>query len=132
MNEKQRAFAAQPHVAVLATVGPSGEPQAVPVWYFSEDDTFLINTDRGSQKHRNVERDPRVSLVIDKREPPFYALMVHGEAQVEAAFTEEKRFQLYVRYLGEEMARQFVGGGGAERVSLRIKPTKVIEFDPTG
>ena len=60
LTERQERFVQKPRVGVLATVVPGGAPHTAPVWYRFEDDVFVVLTDRGSQKHRNVERDARV------------------------------------------------------------------------
>jgi PPOX class probable F420-dependent enzyme len=131
-NEEEReSFLREANVAVLASVGPGGGAQAAPVWYLYEDGTFLINTDRGSQKHRNIERNPEVTLVIDLRTPPFYAVMAQGRAEIGPRFSDEQRMRLYTRYLGEEIARQFFEmRSGEDAVSIRLTPRKIIEFDP--
>ncbi len=45
--EHVRRFLEKPNVAVLATISPSGRPQATPVWFLVEDGRILINTSRG-------------------------------------------------------------------------------------
>jgi nitroimidazol reductase NimA-like FMN-containing flavoprotein (pyridoxamine 5'-phosphate oxidase superfamily) len=36
---------------------PDGTPHIAPAWYRYEDCELRILTDRGTQKHRNIERD---------------------------------------------------------------------------
>jgi nitroimidazol reductase NimA-like FMN-containing flavoprotein (pyridoxamine 5'-phosphate oxidase superfamily) len=62
VDDDRNAFLAQPHVTVLATIGPGNRPHAMPVWYLYEDRTFIVLTGRGSQKQRNIERCPDVTL----------------------------------------------------------------------
>ena len=53
----------------LATIGPDGAPQVHPVafWVSPDGGTIQIGGPdlAKSQKYRNIERDPRVSLVVD-------------------------------------------------------------------
>jgi len=129
-NEEREAFLGEANVAVLATVGPGGGAHAAPVWYLYENGEFVINTDRGSQKHRNIERNPEVTLVVDRRALPFYAVMAQGRAEIGPPFSSEERMRLYTRYLGEEMAKRFFEmRSGEDAVSVRLKPRKLIEFD---
>ena len=58
----QQAFLAKAQVGILSTVGPKGGPHAVPIWYLYEEGQIRISISRGSQKHKNVERDGRVAL----------------------------------------------------------------------
>lgn len=53
----------------LATIGPAGSPQNHPVTYRVNADTGTIDIGgpdlSNSQKYRNIQTDPRVSLVVD-------------------------------------------------------------------
>ena len=53
----------------LATLAPDGSPQTRPVGFFVNDELGTIDIGGHniiqSQKFRNVQRDPRVSLVVD-------------------------------------------------------------------
>jgi PPOX class probable F420-dependent enzyme len=129
MSEAEREeFLKQANVAILATVGPAGA-HAVPIWYLYEDGAFLMSTGRGSQKHRDLERNPNVTLVVDRRTLPYYAVMARGAAEVGPRLTEEERLRLAVRYLGEDMGRAYVARvSDQESVSIRLKPRKLIEY----
>jgi PPOX class probable F420-dependent enzyme len=51
-------------VAVLSTLMPDGQPQTQPVWFGFDGHDLWINTTREKQKGRNLERDPRATLLI--------------------------------------------------------------------
>jgi PPOX class probable F420-dependent enzyme len=57
----------QKHViCFFATIRLDGSPQMTQTWVDTDGTYILINTVEGHQKHRNVQRDPRVVLsVID-------------------------------------------------------------------
>jgi PPOX class probable F420-dependent enzyme len=59
--------------AVLATVNPDGSPQTSAMWVGRDDDDLLFSTVEGRVKHRNMLRDPRVSVtVLDSADPENY------------------------------------------------------------
>jgi PPOX class probable F420-dependent enzyme len=59
--------------AVLATVNPDGSPQTSVVWVGRDGGDLLFSTVEGRKKHRNMVRDPRVSVsVIDSADPENY------------------------------------------------------------
>ena len=121
---------AEANIAVLASVDTKGRAHAAPIWYLYENGEFLISTGRGSQKHKNIEAIPDVTLVIDRRDLPYLAAMVRGKATIDGAFSDEKRLELAVRYLGDEMGRRYVEStDGGSSVTIRLKPEKVIEFN---
>ena len=129
MSEAEREeFLKQANVAILATVGPAGA-HAVPIWYLYEDGEFVMSTGRGSQKHRDLERNPNVTLVVDRRTLPYYAVMARGRAEIGPQLPDEERLRMYVRYLGEEMGRGYVSrGSGEDSVSIRLTPRRFIEY----
>jgi len=127
-DAEREAFLNEPNVAILATVGPAGA-HAVPIWYLYEDGVFVMSTGRGSQKHRDLERNPNVTLVVDRRTLPYYAVMVRGRVEIGPQPSDEQRLRMYVRYLGEEMGRGYVSqGSGEDSVSIRLTPSKLIEY----
>src|SRR5438445_11788097 len=50
--------------ANIATLMPDGSPHVTQTWGDHDGDLVLINTIEGSQKHKNVLRNPRVALDI--------------------------------------------------------------------
>jgi PPOX class probable F420-dependent enzyme len=59
--------------AVLATVNPDGSPQTSAMWIGRDGDDLLFSTVEGRVKHRNMLRDPRVSVtVLDSADPENY------------------------------------------------------------
>src|SRR2546425_8863541 len=114
-------FLKEANIAVLSTVDAAGRPHSAPVWYLYDNGVFTISTGRGSQKHRNIERNPEVSLVIDSRTVPYYALMISGRAEIGPPFSPDERLRLAVRYLGEEMGRRYIEmTRGEDSISLSI------------
>ncbi|BCK70627.1 PPOX class F420-dependent oxidoreductase [Streptomyces libani subsp. rufus] len=68
----ERAYLAGQPLARLATVGPAGGPQVRPVGFvLNDDDTLDIGGPalRRSQKYRNAQARPEVSLLIDDMAP---------------------------------------------------------------
>lgn len=131
-DEEREAFLREANVAVISTVDSRGRPHAAPVWYLYENGVFRISTGAGSQKHKNIEANPNISLVIDQRELPYYAVMIQGAAEVGPAFSDDDSLRLAIRYLGEPLGKTYAESqrGNEAAVSLVIKPRKVIVYDP--
>jgi PPOX class probable F420-dependent enzyme len=53
-----------PHLSVLSTTNPDGSPQASVIFVQPDGDDVLFSTIRGRRKTANMQRDPRVSLLI--------------------------------------------------------------------
>src|SRR4029450_11839889 len=50
---------------VLSTLGRDGYPHSVPLGYFRLGDDVYIGCRAGTQKIKNIERNPKVSLVLE-------------------------------------------------------------------
>ncbi|OIJ63362.1 PPOX class F420-dependent oxidoreductase [Streptomyces mangrovisoli] len=67
-TEAELAYLKSQRLGRLATVDPSGQPQANPVGFFPQDDgTILIGgySMGASKKWRNLVANPKVALVVD-------------------------------------------------------------------
>ncbi len=129
-NDKLEVFLKEPNVAVLATVDAKGRAHGAPIWYLYDDGVFIISTGRGSQKARNVEASPDVTLVVDQRTLPYYAVMAQGRAEIGPGLAEQDHLRLCVRYLGEELAKAYLAGvSNEDAITIRLRPRKVIEFN---
>src|SRR3954452_21039917 len=62
--DEDREFLSRPIPAILSTVNPDGSPQQTVMWYRFIDDAFLfvMRTDR--IKYRNIQHDPRASVMV--------------------------------------------------------------------
>lgn len=90
-TEKERAYLGRQRLAHLATISPSGQPDADVVGFELDGDDILIGSYRDldrSRKYKNVAAgDGKVSLVIDSlasvdpMDP--VAVKIHGTASIE-------------------------------------------------
>ena len=93
---------ASPHVGVLSTLGPDGGPHAAGMYYVVEGDRLLMWTYAKSQKSRNLQRDPRASLLVESGEPyvDLRGVLFRGRAELVTDHPEVARIGalLYERY----------------------------------
>ena len=52
-------------VVVVSSLGPRGWPHSMPMWFVVRDGEIWVWTYAKSQKVRNLERDPRATLLIE-------------------------------------------------------------------
>jgi PPOX class probable F420-dependent enzyme len=132
ISEKQDTFLREANIAVLGTVDSQGRPHATPIWYLYDGGEIVISVGKDGQKHRNVARNPNVSFVVDRRNIPPYAVMIQGTAEIGPGLSDEDHLRLAVRYLGEDLGKRYAEMTASDAsVTLRIRPRKVMEFDPT-
>jgi PPOX class probable F420-dependent enzyme len=58
-------FLATKEVVVLATIQADGGPLAMPMWFLHDPGTLAMISVEGTQKVRNLQRDPRVCVVAE-------------------------------------------------------------------
>jgi PPOX class probable F420-dependent enzyme len=59
------SYLASARTAVLVTIGPDGAPDPVGMWFVMDGGDVVMRTYAKSQKVINIERDPRVSVLIE-------------------------------------------------------------------
>ncbi|BDZ47137.1 PPOX class F420-dependent oxidoreductase [Naasia aerilata] len=114
----------QPSTCYLSTTMPDGSPQLTQTWVDTDGTNVLINTVTTHQKVRNIERDPRVALVVSSPDNPSRYIEVRGtvrEATEEGA--AEHIDKLSQRYLGRPYP--WFGGRDQTRLLLVIEPTRI-------
>lgn len=120
-----RAFLEQPHYAVIATINESSMPHLTAIWYELQGDEVLMNTAAGRLKHRNLQRDPRLSICIveGERYVTLYGRATLIDDRVQAQADD---LQLAHRYDGPEKAKERAPSIAAQhRISIRMTITHV-------
>ena len=111
--------------AVLATINPDGSPQTSVLWVGRDGNDLLFSTVAGRVKHRNMERDPRVSAtVLDSADPENYVELrgrVSMTPDVDRALDTRRSWKYDGRDPGEDRP-------GAVRVVVRMVVEKVTGY----
>jgi len=110
--------------AALTTLLPSGHPQTQMMWVDANNRHLLINTEVHRQKFRNVERDPRVTVMIWDKEDPYRFVEVRGEVVEKVKGLEARKHidELSHKYRGRPYQTRI----RSERVVLRIAPLRQV------
>ena len=114
-----------PEFATLATLQPDGQPQLTVVWVAREGHDLLMSTVKGRQKHRNLERDPRATVLVYPKANPYSYVEVRGTVTMTEQGGREFIDRLNLEYTGGD---RYTMDDGTEniRVVVRLTPTKVI------
>jgi PPOX class probable F420-dependent enzyme len=110
--------------AALTTLLPDGHPQTQVMWVDADDEHILINTEVHRQKFKNVERDPRVTLMVWDEEDPYSFVEVRGEVveKSKGPGAREHIDKLSYKYHGRPYGTKIQ----SERVILRISPLRQV------
>ena len=93
----------EPAYCQVATLMPDGSPQLTHTWVDTDGEHILINTFEGSQKVRNVRRDPRVAVNVVDPTQAWRIANVRGRVVAVTTEGADRHIdQLARKYLGAE------------------------------
>jgi len=131
---RARQVAAQiltgPHLSVLTTVNADGSPQASVILVKPDGDDICFSTIKGRRKTDNMQRDPRVSLLVHSlpgADGEFTYAVISGAVELtddpDASFHQV----MYDLHMGGAPAPV---EPGAERLIVRLRPQRVYAPPP--
>jgi PPOX class probable F420-dependent enzyme len=131
------AFLAEQKIMQCCTIGPSGRPHLMPLWYVPDGTELRGWTYAKSQKAKNLERDPRATVGVDDgveyQELRGVMLECAVELERDTERVAEVGLALFARYgPGGELApgaREAVMAQAGKRVGLRFVPSRIVSYD---
>ena len=78
LDDTAKTLAQAKNFAALTTLFPDGQPQTQMMWVDADDEHILINTEVHRAKYKNIERDPRVTVVVFDADNPYHYAEVRG------------------------------------------------------
>lgn len=132
LTDEQRRFLDEPHFAVLGTTKPSGSPHLSVMWYLLDGDEIMFNTVLGRAKTSNLDRDPRVSLLVYDEKNSYQYIRIDGRARRidDPAIGQADIRRLGMRYYRDDAKVEAAVRRWSEqrRVSYRVPVTRVYDY----
>ncbi len=125
-------------VVVATTNGPRGWPHSMPLWFVVRAGEIWVWTYAKSQKVRNLERDPRATLLVETGTEYTELRGVQIEAEAELVRDPDRvaefGIELTLRYAEgiesvEGDAAAALRAQAAKRVAIRFEPVRVATWD---
>lgn len=122
---------------ILATIGPDGLPHPMPMNFgLDAMDRVYLTTFRKSQKVKNLERDPRATLLVESGDSyaNFKSVLAYADAEI---LGDALSFRDTMRHLhwsvASEVRSEAIAGQitdtFAKRVIIRFTPFKYVSWD---
>lgn len=121
-------------IANLATLNPDGSIHLVAMWFLWDGEALLSPTHRRTRKAKNLQRDPRATVMIDDSRGGFdlrgVTLVCEADI-VEAPASLELNRRVHLRYVTErglelEPVRRYLA---TDDVTLRFRPVRISSWD---
>jgi PPOX class probable F420-dependent enzyme len=135
-----REFLRTRKTIILNSIGPDGVPHPMPMWFTTDDDfTISMATFRGTQKIVNLQRDPRVSLLVEsgREYSELKGVVIYGTAElsedtdsivatlVAASQKESTEIDAETRTALTEGMKQ----SASKRILIRVRPDRIVSWD---
>lgn len=113
----------KPNYAVVSTYNQNGSILSTVIWADAENGNIAINSALGRTWPSNLQRDPRVTLLIQEAGNPYNFVEIRGEAQATADGADEHINRLAKKYIDQDEYpfRQ----PGEQRIKFLIEPQHV-------
>ena len=134
-DDEVTAFIERSRTCTMATIGPSGQPHLVAMWYAVVDGQIWFETKAKSQKVQNLKRDDRITVSIEDGLTYDTLRGVSIEGTAEIVEDPEQIWAVGVsvweRYNGEysEEVKPLVEFMLNKRIAVRVDPTRVRSWD---
>lgn len=132
--EEVAAYLGSARTAVLVTIGPDGIPDPVGMWFVMDGEELVMRTYTKSQKVRNLERDPRVSVLVEDGESydTLRGVQLSGRMSLSRDVDEvlDVVAGLSEKYDGvTALDRESLREYAAKQSVLRLHPDRVVSWD---
>jgi PPOX class probable F420-dependent enzyme len=122
------------HIAALATTNPDGSVHMVAVWFWFDGTHIFVATASRSRKARNLQSNPKVSLMIDSRDPAASCgVTIAGTAQILTGDASKKmNTEIHRKYLSPAALTDARVGpvfAAWDDVTIQVTPTSLIAWD---
>jgi PPOX class probable F420-dependent enzyme len=125
-------------IVVVSSIGPRGWPHSMPMWFTVRDGEIWIWTYAKSQKVKNLERDPRATLLVETGEQyqELRGVQIEAEAAIVRQHDRVLEFgiELALRYaegieeLGPD-AQAALAAQAPKRVAIRFRERRSATWD---
>ena len=137
-EDEQAELLDSERVVVVSSLGPRGWPHSMPMWFVVRDGDIWVWTYAKSQKVKNLERDPRATLLVETGFEYTELRGIQIEANAELVRDAEPVFEfakeLTVRYAEgiesvEGDAAAVLRAQAPKRVAIHFEPVRVATWD---
>ena len=132
MSASERAHAERrlrdEKIAWLTTVRRDGQPQSSPVWFLWREGEVVVYSKPTTQKVRNVQANPRVSVHLRDVDEGSDIISIEGDATIDEHYAQAAAIPAYVtkyRAMIADLGMDPKSFATAYSVPIRIRPTRM-------
>lgn len=127
--DEQRDLLSSERIVVVSSIGRRGWPHSMPLWYVLREGEIWIYTYAKSQKVRNLERDPRATLLVETGHEYGELRGVEIEAGAEIHRDIETVFQMAQELTSRYSGAAALEGAAAEALQAQARKRVAVRFE---
>jgi len=134
--EEQQQFLQDSWTLQVASVGHKGYPHLVAMWFVVADGLVHFTTFRKSQKILNLQRNPKITVMVEsgKLYNELKGLVIEGTAELidDVSYTARIMSLVGNKYQGMPIPTETpeaARGPASKRTTVRIRPDNVFSWD---
>jgi len=130
-DEEQAAFLAANRKAALATVDKDGFPHLVAMTYGIKDGVYYMTSYAKAQKVLNIQRNPKVGLMIEAGASyaELKGVMVRGTCELIEGEDAVRDAWAIISGEGGRQRRRETNDSAPKRIVLKVTPHKTVTWD---
>ncbi|WP_192497873.1 pyridoxamine 5'-phosphate oxidase family protein [Tepidiforma bonchosmolovskayae] len=131
LDEIHAFLDSRPGWIALSTISPSGHPHTVPIGYFRLGEKIYMGCRKGTQKTKNIERNPAVAVMLESgtTSQDIKGVCIQGTGRVitdPAEALQLRREAMRRRGVPEDQLPTEVG---PDTAYIEVTPTRYISWD---
>jgi hypothetical protein len=137
-DEEVVAYLDEQRVLNVATIGPTGHPHVVAMWYVLLDGRPAFWTFGKSQKVMNIRRDPKITCLVESGETysELRGVELVGAARLLEGYEDilDLGVRVSTKYQGgppSDAARPFIEQQARKRIGVVVDVEHVVSWDHT-
>jgi PPOX class probable F420-dependent enzyme len=124
LNDSEvRKLLSEPNHAVVSTLNPDCTVLSTVAWVSAENGTIAVNSAKGRRWPANLERDPRVTVLVYEDGNPYNYVEIRGRARATTEGADDHIDALSKKYIDQDKYpfRQ----PGEQRIKFVVEPEHI-------
>ena len=122
-DQPVRELLEQPNCAVISTLNDDGSVLDTVAWINLEDGAVAVNSAKGRKWPANLERDPRINILVYEAGNPYNSVEIRGRAKGSTDGAIEHINALSKKYIDQDEYPYLQPG--EQRIKFVVKPERV-------
>jgi PPOX class probable F420-dependent enzyme len=134
-DEEVRSFIESQKTVQVATINRDGTPHLMPLWFAIVDGDIVLETFTKSQKVKNLERDPRVTILLEDGDvyEKLCGVMIYAEAELVKDVDKVHALHMEVLRRNTDMPEEILDKAtrsmAPKKTAIVIKAQRTISWD---